>query len=332
MRRSVSVVCAAAVAVGALSTAPAAAQTAPPGEVDREAQRTQLYRQAVDAANAGRWADAAGTLRAVLAIRSSPKVLFTLGQAEEHVGRLSAAYDAYARALADAEAERQTDVADTAAVALRSLGPRVPVVRVMVSGGGAAGATATIDDRAAPPGQIVRVDPGAHHVAVSAPGAHAVESTITIGEGQRLDVPVTLELDSTGPAATTTGPQPSAEQPEEPPGAPSSLWRTVGLVAAGAGVLGMGVGTYFGFDAISKNNASNQSGCNGNTCTAGAYATREDAKSAASVSTIAFVVGGALAAGGVTLWLLAPRRDAPVQVAPVALAGGGGITVAGGWQ
>jgi hypothetical protein len=98
------------------------------------------------------------------------------------------------------------------------------------------------------------------------------------------------------------------------------------------GVLGMGVGTYFGFDAISKNNASNQSGCSGNTCTAGAYSTREDARSSATVSTVSFVVGGLLAAGGVTLWLLAPRGDSAVQVAPVALAGGGGMAVAGTWR
>ena len=89
------------------------------------------------------------------------------------------------------------------------------------------------------------------------------------------------------------------------------------------------MGTYFGFDAISKNNASNQSGCSGNACTAAAYGTRQDAKSSATLSTVSFVAGGLLAAGGVTLWLLAPRGDAAVQVTPVALAGGAGMTVAG---
>jgi serine/threonine-protein kinase len=329
-------VVAVAVAVLAAPLLPvtAAAQTPPapatPADGDREAQRTDLYKQAVDLANAGRWADAAEKLRAVLAIRSSPKVRFTLGQAEEHVGRLSTAYDAYAQALADAEAARQTDVADTAGVALRSLGPRVPVVRVVVTGEGASAATATIDDHAAHIGEPVRVDPGTHHIAVSAAGARTVESTVTVAESQHLDVPVELAQEEATVTPASPAPAPEGEAPSTT--SRSNLWPTVGLIAAGVGVVGLGVGTYFGFDAISKNNASNQSGCNGNTCTAGAYGTREDAKSSATLSTVSFVAGGLLAAGGVTLWLLAPRGDASVQVAPVALAGGGGMLVGGVWR
>jgi hypothetical protein len=334
VERARRAVVAVALAASALAPATAGAQTPPAGDVDREAQRTQLYKEAVDLANSGRWADAAEKLRAVLAIRSSPKVRFTLGQAEEHVGRLSTAYDTYAQALADAEAARQTDVADTAGVALRSLGPRVPVVRVVVTGEGASAATATIDDHATQPGEPVRVDPGAHRIAVSAPGARTVESTVTVAEGQRLDVSLQLQHEGATIAAATSGSQPATGEAEAAPATSSRPipWRTIGLVTAGVGVLGMGVGTYFGFDAISKNNASNQSGCNGNTCTSGAYSTREDARSSATVSTVGFVVGGLLAAGGVSLWLLAPRGDSALQVAPVALAGGGGLTVAGAWR
>jgi serine/threonine-protein kinase len=325
-----AVICVAS-AIAPLWSAPASAQTAATSEPDREAQRTDLYKQAVDLANAGHWADAADKLRAVLALRSSPKVRFTLGQAEEHVGRLSTAYDAYAQALADAEAARQTDVADAAGVALRSLGPRVPVIHLLVTGEGADGATATLDDHAAHPGEAIRVDPGAHRIAVSAAGARTFETTVTIAEGQRLDVPVELHHEEATVVPTEPSPQAAEAEPGPPPddNRHASPWPLVGLVSAGVGVVGLGVGTYFGFDAISKNNASNQSGCNGNACTAGAYDTREDARSSATVSTVCFVAGGLLAAGGVTLWLLAPRGDAAVQVTPAALAGGGGMTVAG---
>ena len=321
-------------AMCALATAPAAAQ-APAGGGDREAQRTQLYKEAVDLANAGRWADAAEKLQAVLAIRSSPKVRFTFGQAEEHVGKLATAYDAYAQALADAEAAAETDVADTAGRALRALGPRVPVVRVKVTGVGASSATATIDEHAAKLGEPVRVDPGDHVVQVTAPGARAAQSNVTVAEGQRVEVPVELVAEDFNTApAESPAPAAAEAEPEPAPAAPSGPfpWRTVGLVAAGVGVVGMGVGTYFGIDAISKNSTSNQTGCNGNVCTQSAYDTREDAKSAATASTIAFVVGGVLAAGGITLWLLGPKGDAAAQVTPVALAGGGGLTVTGAWR
>ncbi len=317
----------------ALPSRPAAAQAA--GGGDRESERTQLYKEAVDLANAGRWADAAEKLRAVLAIRSSPKVRFTFGQAEEHVGKLATAYDAYAQALADAEAARETDVADTAGGALHALAPRVPIVRVKVTGVGASAATATIDEHAAKVGDLVRVDPGDHVVAVSAPGARAAQSKLTIAEGQRIEVPVQLVAEDfqTAPAATRA-PVPAEPEAEPAPETPSGPfpWRTVGLVAAGVGVVGLGVGTYFGIDAISKNNTSNQTGCSGNTCTQGAYTTRQDAISSATVSTIAFVAGGVLAAAGITLWLVAPKGDAAAQVTPVALSGGGGLALTGVWR
>src|SRR5208283_3423198 len=142
-------------------------------------------------------------------------------------------------------------------VALRSLGPRVPVVRVVVTGEGARGASATIDDHAAQPGEPVRVDPGTHHVAVSAPGARTAESTVTVTEGQRLDVPLELEHEDATIAPAPAGPRSDSGEAEAAPAGPGQPipWRTVGLVTAGVGVLGMGVGTYFGFDAISKNNA-----------------------------------------------------------------------------
>src|SRR5580693_7182218 len=165
-----------------MSSVPAVAQPKhpDPGGSAQEAQRTKLYKQAVEAANAGRWSDAAETLRAVLAIRSSPKVRFTLGQAEEHLSHLVAASDTYAHAIADAEAAAEPDVAATARGALSALTPRVPSVRVMVTGTGAGAATAAVDDRSALVGQLVRVDPGSHLVAVSAPGAKPSTTTIEV--------------------------------------------------------------------------------------------------------------------------------------------------------
>jgi hypothetical protein len=330
----------------ALAVAPVMAQTPPASVVvegDREAQRTQLYKQAVELANAGRWGEAADTLGQVLAIRSSAKVRFTFGQAEEHVGRLASAYDAYAQALADGEAAGEGDVAAAAGSALHGLAPRVPVVRVMVTGASSASATAAIDGRGAPPGQLVRVDPGSHRVAVQAPGARSASITIEVVEGQRLDVPVHLEgeggpLVSPVPAAPKVPAAEPAAQPaaEAATASASRPWRIAGVVTAGVGAIGLGIGTYFGLDAISKNNTSNSSGCTGNACTASAYGTREDARSAATASTVMFVAGGMLAAGGVSLWLLAPRGETAgstrtVQVTPAVLATGGGLRVAGVW-
>jgi len=96
----------------------------------------------------------------------------------------------------------------------------------------------------------------------------------------------------------------------------------VGLITAGAGVVALGVGTYFGIQAKSKNDQSNTSGCSGNACNDNGYSTREDALSA---STWAFAIRGVLAAGGVTLWLLAPRAATAPRIGTTAFAHGSGL-------
>jgi hypothetical protein len=54
----------------------------------------------------------------------------------------------------------------------------------------------------------------------------------------------------------------------------------------------------------------------------------DDAKRAATTSTIFFAVGAALATGGVVLWLTAPHGEgARAQIAPVITAGGFGATL-----
>jgi hypothetical protein len=88
----------------ALLASSAAAQPGSPSRAQDERERTELYKQAVELANAGRWADAVPKLQAVLALRSSPKVRYTLGQAQEHIGQLAAAYDTYGRVAAATDA------------------------------------------------------------------------------------------------------------------------------------------------------------------------------------------------------------------------------------
>jgi hypothetical protein len=292
----------------------------------REAERTQIYSKAVELANAGRWDDAARMLRQVLDIRSSPKVRFTLGQAEEHAGRLSAAFDAYGQTLIDANVAGVTDVAGNAERALRAVQPRVPVVRVLVTGVGAGEATVTLDEHPTPQRQPTRVDPGSHRVAVNAPGARSATTTIAIGEGQHLDVPV--HLDAQDAPVTASAPEVALS----PSPTRFNPWPTVGLVTASAGLVALGIGSYFGAVAISDNNTSNSTGCKGNNCTAGAFAERQDAQSAASASTALFIVGGVLAAGGVATWAVSRRQGSSVSVAPSPVARGVGVIAVGAWQ
>ena len=107
-------------------------------------------------------------------------------------------------------------------------------------------------------------------------------------------------------------------------------------VATGiAGVVALGIGSYFGLHAISKNN---ESGANGNcvvdACSVAGKQVRVDAISAGNTSTVLFIVGGVLVAGGVALFLVggpkSPGETKPVVAASPAVGPHGGGVVVGG--
>jgi len=110
------------------------------------------------------------------------------------------------------------------------------------------------------------------------------------------------------PAATPAQPAPAPMSADSGETNPGSTQRTVGIVVGAAGVVGVGVGTIFAVSAMSKNSDSKNL-CPTTTCSSAAgFQANEDAKSAATVSTIMFVAGGALLATGAVLYFTAPRR------------------------
>jgi hypothetical protein len=203
--------------------APGRASASGPDDADgRERQRTTLYAEGVALANAGRWDEAVKRFRQVVAIRSAPAALFTLAQAEEHLGQLASAERSYEGALAAARASGQADVADAAARALSAITTRVPSIVVRLERP-VPGATATIDAAAASLGEPVKVDPGPHVVAIEAPDHRPFEARVRIAAGQSIDVPAALE--PLPPVAPTVVPPRALDAPTSPasgspPGAP----------------------------------------------------------------------------------------------------------------
>jgi hypothetical protein len=105
----------------------------------------------------------------------------------------------------------------------------------------------------------------------------------------------------------------------------------VGPIAVGIGTLGLGIGTYFGVVAIEKQKDAN---CPANVCTSpsGHPDVLRDANNAGKLSTAFMVAGGVFVAGGVALWLLAPRGGGSrVALGPAVLPDGAGAAVAGQW-
>jgi len=94
------------------------------------------------------------------------------------------------------------------------------------------------------------------------------------------------------------------------PAADTSLTtqQTLGVVVGGLGVIGVGLGTYFGIRAISKNSDAEDQCPNAGLCNNERGLTLTDqAKKNASASNVAFAVGGVLVATGAVLYLTGGR-------------------------
>jgi serine/threonine-protein kinase len=95
--------------------------------------------------------------------------------------------------------------------------------------------------------------------------------------------------------------------------------RTIALIVGGVGVVGLGIGGYFGARAISKNgeaeDLANDTRCpedDGKTCVdRGPVTLSEEANDAATLSTVFMIGGGVLAATGIVLFVTASDGAAP---------------------
>ncbi len=241
--------------------------------------------------------------------------LLALALCHEGEGRLATAWGQFAEVAARSRREARPDREALARGHMSALGSRLPLLTIAV-----APDTERLDHLeirrdgiAVGPGSwatAVPVDPGHHHVEASAPGYRPFSLTLTLGaeaDRQTVLVPV-LEPDATaGPDGEAAGGK-----------AGLSSWQYAGLAVGGAGVVGVIAGTVFGVRAIGLNNDS-KGGCTPD-CTAPALASRNDARTAGDISTVAFVAGGALLAGGAAMFLVGRPRStgaAGLRAAPL---------------
>ena len=113
-----------------------------------------------------------------------------------------------------------------------------------------------------------------------------------------------------------------ASTPPPPPPAPAyayasgSTLRTVGYVTGAAGIVLLGVGTAFGLSAKSKADDVNDDCPNDRCRSAASVNQRDDAATAATLSTIFFGAGLAALASGVVMVLVAPKSTSRSAAGP----------------
>ncbi len=177
-------------------------------------------------------------------------------------------------------------------------------------------------------GRALTLDPGAHQFTFEIAGSAPFTESLILHEGdkgRREDVTLpgssgrALAPPATTPESATT-PAPSAETPANPvdnlpsrDGDPGKGLRVAGLAVGSAGLIGVAVGSLLGALTISSwGNANSECPTHVN-CSTQATNNRGAAVTDGTVSTVAFIGGGALLAGGITLFVLAPK-SAPASV------------------
>lgn len=172
----------------------------------------------------------------------------------------------------------------------------------------------------------VPTDPGEHSIEVTAPGFLRSGSRITLGEGEKKSVSLTLTRDPNavvaapppGDASAThpTSPPPARDEASAPapaarPNAPTKREpsRAAAYVSLGIGAAGLATGGVLGVLTMQRHKEL-QGRCPNDVCTTTEQSDLDSAKRLGNFSTIAFGVGGAgLVLGGV-LFFTAGSSDA----------------------
>lgn len=224
-----------------------------------------------------------------------------------------------------------------------ALEKRVPHLTIRLQAGAPASARVFRDDEelgAASLGVALPVEPGPHTIIVRVGRAES-RFPVNAVEGKNVELAAAAPADAARDAAPETAsaapvdktrprPDGARSQPAKPTpdrlAAPSADGnpRTLGWVLVGAGGVGIAVGGVAGVIALSDAR-SVKSACGPDyaTCDSASVDAASTGKTMATVSTIAFVAGGVVAAAGLYLVLTSPSRAWTAASAPVAAVGVG---------
>jgi hypothetical protein len=337
-----------------LSAAPAARAQS---DADR-AQARDLGQQGYAAMDAKDYTKAADLFRRADALYHAPTIMLGLARAESHLGKYVESAEHYRRIvlegappgapqpIKDAVDAAKHEIADVeghrAKVTLSVKGPDQPTVTL----DGAPMSAAAL-------GVERLVNPGPHAVHVTAAGWKDADQSFTVADGGSAQVAVQMESAGAGAPATvaTATPAPATgagtgapgdaatapatdTTPETPASGSGGSMKTIGWIGIGVGGAGIVLGAVTGAMAAGKHSTASSSPCASGPCGQGDLSTydsnRDSYYTLGTISTIGFIAGGVLAAGGAALLLFGPKGDsapaAAAWVSPFVGPGSAGVT------
>jgi hypothetical protein len=232
--------------------------------------------------------------------------ILNLAECYEKTGKTASAWAQYREAIPLARAAGSEDRERLAQDRAKLLQDRLSTLTIRATGGDAA---LSVRRDGAPVqraqlGTPIPVDPGEHVIEATAEGKQPWSTKVEVGADAakvEIDIPALQAADGAGPA---TGGDVTLDSGTA--SSSGSSQRMIGLIVGGVGVVGLGVGTYFGITAGSKWDDA-KAGCSDfpYQCRPAALDARDSASSSATLSTIGFIAGGALLATGAVLYFTA---------------------------
>ncbi len=262
--------------------------------------------------------------------RLDPKVgtLLNAATCHEDEGKTASAWVEFSEGARLASRLKQAEREKFARKKAEDLEARLSKLVLSLAGPPVQGVEIRIDGRllgAAALATEMPLDPGDHEIIVSARGKKPFVTRQTMEAGPIVQKLVVPELEDIPREPRPRATPRTTAQPDD--GTPREPRAPVLSYAIGAlGVVGLGMGTFFGIRAVSRKDEADQ-GCAGRFCTADGLRANDQARTAATVSTWSFVAGGAALLGAAVLYVTVESRTGAVTT--TLAAGGSGAEIRG---
>jgi hypothetical protein len=331
-----------------------------------QASATALFYEARNLMQKGNFRDACPKLEESLRLDYGIGTEFNLSDCYEHVGKTASAWSGFLNVASQAKTQNQTQREKVARDRAKALEPKLPklIIEVPSPPPGVEVKRDGVLVGSAAWGTAVPVDPGPHLVVATAPNKQPWETNVSATEANTTRVTVPRELPNAAVAApvlpspaakpalvVVTPPAHTAQRANASEPAPANTMtdfpapivergntqRTLGWVASGVGLVGLGVGAGFGLSSLAKRRESNDH-CNGNLCDQAGVDLRDDAIRSGNVSTVATIGGGVALVSGILLLVTAPSSERQkttgkrITATPNVGRGGGGLVLQGVFQ
>ena len=305
-----------ALAAGFLAIGPNARAQGAPGtseETTRDsiAAAQALFVEGRRLVTEGQYAEGCAKLEQSQRLDPAPGTQINLADCFEKSGKLASAWFAFQEASAAAQRRGRAEWAQQARERAHLLEPRVPRLTVVVdepiTGLEVRRGGALLESSAL--GSPVPVDPGTYEVAAAAPHRRAWSTRVAVSASAQVELHIPeLTEEAPPPPAAPIATHPSATFSE-------TLRPTISLGLAALSGVGLGLGSYFGVLAITRNDQAAALCPTSPACTdARAIELTDQSRRAALGADVSFVAGGVLLATAAVLYLTTPRQTRPPSV------------------